>query len=48
MRGKAYKRASEKLILARRKVIRNIVKRWNLTDEQIKVGFRLYSELDVT
>jgi len=38
MRGKAYRRTAEKLTLARRKVITNIVKRWNLTDEQIKVG----------
>ena len=37
MRNKAYRRFTESLTLKRRKVIINTIKKWNLTDEQIKI-----------
>ena len=37
MRNKAYRRFTENLPLQRRKVIVNTIKKWNLTNEQIKV-----------
>lgn len=37
MRNKAYRRFTENLALKRRKVIVNTIKKWNLTNEQIKV-----------
>ena len=37
MRNKEYRRFTENLALKHRKVIINTIKKWNLTDEQIKV-----------
>ena len=38
MRNKTYRIFTENLALKRRKVIVNKIKKWNLTDKQIKVG----------
>jgi hypothetical protein len=37
MRNRAYRRNVEKLTLKRRKIINNIIKKYNFTDEQVKV-----------
>ena len=38
MRNKAYRIFTQNLVLKRRKVIINTIKKWNLTDEKIKIG----------
>jgi len=38
MRNRAYRRNVEKLSIKRQKIINNIIKNYNFTDEQVKVN----------